>query len=124
MFSRPGDELLAFTADMVVLKHESKILGHSFNTVCGFSTMEQVRLCTVLPMDNWLDSSLNRIQGWTTVLESYSRALEQGPLLHGHAVQATIFAAGARKENPWLRNYNEGWMDGGWREQSRKGAIH
>ena len=42
--------------------------------------MEQVRLCAVWPMENWLGSSLNQIQGWTTVRESYSRALEQGPL--------------------------------------------
>ena len=32
-------------------------------------------------MENWLGSSLKQIQGWTTVGESYSRALEQGPLL-------------------------------------------
>ena len=31
-------------------------------------------------MENWLGSSLNQIQGWTAVRESYSRALEQGPL--------------------------------------------
>ena len=42
--------------------------------------VEQVRLCAVWPMENWLGSFLNRIQGWTTVPESYSRALEQGPL--------------------------------------------
>ena len=42
--------------------------------------MEQVRLCSVWPMENWLGSSLNQIQGWTTVRESYSPALEQGPL--------------------------------------------
>ena len=32
-------------------------------------------------MENWLGSSLNQIHGWTTVRESYCRALEQGPLL-------------------------------------------
>ena len=31
-------------------------------------------------MENQLGSSLNQIQGWTTVQESYSRALEQGSL--------------------------------------------
>ena len=31
-------------------------------------------------MENWLGSSLNQIQGWTTVQESYPRALEQGSL--------------------------------------------
>ena len=41
--------------------------------------MEQVRLCVVWPMDNCLGSSLNQIQGWTTVRESYSY-LERGPL--------------------------------------------
>ena len=50
------------------------------NPVCGFSMMEQVRLCAVWPMENWLGSSLNQIQGLTTVQESYSRALEQGSL--------------------------------------------
>ena len=38
--------------------------------------MEQVRLCAVSPMENWLGSSLNQIQGSTTVRESYSHALE------------------------------------------------
>ena len=41
--------------------------------------MEHVRLCAVWLMENWLGSSLNQTQGWTTVRESYSRALEQGP---------------------------------------------
>ena len=49
--------------------------------VCGFSMMEQVRLCAVWPMENWLGSSLNQIQGWIIVQESYSRALERGYLL-------------------------------------------
>ena len=35
---------------------------------------------SVWPTENWLSSSLNQIPGWTTVLESYPRALEQGPL--------------------------------------------
>ena len=43
--------------------------------------MEQVRLCVVWPKENRLGSSLNQIQGWTTVREPYSRALEQGPLM-------------------------------------------
>ena len=34
--------------------------------------MEQVRLCALWPMENWLGLSLNQIQGWTTVRESYS----------------------------------------------------
>ena len=67
-------------ADFHALKHESRILGHSSNPVCGFSIMEQVRLCAVRPTENWLGSSLNQIQGGTAVRESYHRALEQGPL--------------------------------------------
>ena len=31
-------------AKFLALKHESRILGQSFNLVCGFSKMEQVRL--------------------------------------------------------------------------------
>ena len=37
------------------------------NPVCGFSMMEQVRLCSVWPMENWLGSSMNHIQGSRTV---------------------------------------------------------
>ena len=66
--------------EFLALKHKSRILGHSSNPVCGFFMIEQVSLCAVWPMENWLGSSLNHIQGWTTVRESYSRALEQGPL--------------------------------------------
>ena len=43
--------------------------------------MEQVRLCAVCPMENWIGSSLNGIQGWSTVLESYSHAPGQGTLV-------------------------------------------
>ena len=42
--------------------------------------MDQVRLCALWPVENCLVSSLNQIQGWITVRESYPRALEQGPL--------------------------------------------
>ena len=42
----------------------------------------QVRLCAVWPMKSWLGSSLNQIQSWTTVIESYCHALEQGTLVH------------------------------------------
>ena len=64
----------------MALKHKSRILGHSSNPVCGLSMMEQVRLCAVWPRENWLGSSLNQIQGRTTVTDFYSRALEQIPL--------------------------------------------
>ena len=67
----PGPEVLA-------LKQESRILGHSSDPVYGYSMMEQVRLCAVLLMFcPWLGSFSNLIQGCNTVRESYSRALEQ-----------------------------------------------
>ena len=50
-------------SESLALKHESRILGHSSNPVCGFSMMEQVRLCAVWPTENWLASSMNQIQG-------------------------------------------------------------
>ena len=56
--------------EVLALKHKSRISGQSSNPVCGFSMMEQVRLCAVWPMENWLGSSLNQMQGWTTVRES------------------------------------------------------
>ena len=61
--------------EFLALNHNSRILGQPSNPVCGFSVMEQVILCAVLPTENWLSSSLNQIQGWTTVQESYSRAI-------------------------------------------------
>ena len=42
--------------------------------------MEQVRLCAVWPMENWLGSSMNHIQGWMTFSECCRNALEKGYL--------------------------------------------
>ena len=67
--------------DILFLNHDCSILRQSSNPVCGFSMMGQVRPCAVWPMENWLGSSLNWIQAWITLRESYSRALEQGPLV-------------------------------------------
>ena len=53
--------------EFLALRQESRILGHSSNPVCGFSMTEQVRLCAVWPMENWLGSSRNHIQGCITV---------------------------------------------------------
>ena len=53
--------------DILLLKHDSRILGQSSNSVCGFSMMEQVMLCAVWPAENWLGSSINHIQGMMTV---------------------------------------------------------
>ena len=61
--------------DIRFLKHDSNILRQSSIPVCGFSTMEQVRLCDVWPTENWLGSSMNHIQGRMTVWECYCHAL-------------------------------------------------
>ena len=78
---RVGNFTVTLLPELLTLKHKSRILRHSSNPVCGFFMMEQDRLCAVWPMENWLGSSQNQIQDWTTVRESYSRALEQGPLV-------------------------------------------
>ena len=36
---------LTLGIERLALKHESRIIGHSSNPVCGFSMMKQVRLC-------------------------------------------------------------------------------
>ena len=82
--------------EFLALKHESRILGHLSNPVRGFSMMEQVRLCAVWPMENWLCSSLNQIQGWSIVRESYSCALEKGPL-GGRPFVSFAFAGDTRR---------------------------
>ena len=52
----------SFRADLhpefLALKHKSRIFGHSSNPVCGFSMMEQVRLCAVWVRENWLGPAL------------------------------------------------------------------
>ena len=56
-------------SDILFLKHACSILRQSSNPVCGSSMMEQVeqvRFCAVWPMENWLASSMNYIQGWMT----------------------------------------------------------
>ena len=54
-------------ADILFPKHACSILRQSSNPVCGFSLMEQVRLSAVWPMESWLGSFFNQIQGWITV---------------------------------------------------------
>ena len=66
--SHTGAQPYGCRTDILLLKHARSILRQSSNPVCGFSMMEQVRLCAVLPTENWLGSSLNHIQGyWMTV---------------------------------------------------------
>ena len=59
-------ELMELDSEFLAL-HESRILGHSSNPVCGFSIMEEVRLCCLahrelawhfLEPDTWLDHCL------------------------------------------------------------------
>ena len=69
----PLDSIASFVLYLKIVK--------GLRAVGGFSMMEQVRLCAVWPMENWLGSSFNQIPGWITVREFYSRALEQGLLL-------------------------------------------
>ena len=61
----------SFQPDIIFLKHDCSIFRQSFNPVCGFSMMKQVRLWTVLPMENWLGFSMNHIQGWMNVWICY-----------------------------------------------------
>ena len=53
-----------------------RTLTDELPTVSGFSIMKQARLCAVRPMENWFGASMSQIQGWATVRESYSRALD------------------------------------------------
>ena len=80
MICSGGAEYSWYGSEFLALKHESSIIGHSSNPVCGFSMMEQVRLCAVWPMENWLGSSMNRIQSWITVWECCCHALGKGCL--------------------------------------------
>ena len=48
--------------EVLALKHESKIFSQSSNLVCGFSMMEQVRLCAVWPTQNFIGSSMSHMQ--------------------------------------------------------------
>ena len=41
-----------FLPECLALKHESRIVGHFFNPVCGLSMMEQFMLCAGLPMSS------------------------------------------------------------------------
>ena len=54
-------------ADIIALNHVSRIRWQSSKPVCGLSMMEQARLCAIWPMENWLGTSMNHIQGWMTV---------------------------------------------------------
>ena len=97
---------LSLVPEFLALKLECRILGHSSNPVCAFSMMEQVGLCAVWKMENWLDSSVNLIQGWITVWESYSRALEQGS-----RIGSLVCSFGGFEEH-------ENWLEEGWKKET------
>ena len=42
----------SLSSEFLALKHESRILGHSSNHICGVSMVGQGRLCAVLPVEN------------------------------------------------------------------------
>ena len=67
-------------SDILFLKHACSTLRQSSNNVCGFSMMEQVRLCAVWPSENWLGSPMNHILGWMTVWEWCKHAWQKGCL--------------------------------------------
>ena len=68
--------------DILFLKHDRRIFRP--NPVCGFSMMEQVRLCAVWPRENWLGSSMNQKQAWMTIWECCRHVLEKRCLLSNH----------------------------------------
>ena len=51
-------------SDILFLKHDRSIVRQSSNLVCGFFMLEQVSLCGVWPVENWLGFPMNHIQGW------------------------------------------------------------
>ena len=55
-------------------------------------------------MENWLGSSLDQIQVWTNVRESYYHALEQGPLSKGRVtlVRCLLFASLRRRTAEYI----------------------
>ena len=105
---RPSTEIL-------FLKHDSSIFRQSFNPVHGFSMMEQGRICAVWPTENWLGSSMNHIQGWRTVWESYFHALEKGCLA---ADRPKIHSLGWKPHDVWCVTHRV--PDGRWIREDRK----
>ena len=52
----------ALGPDILFLKHDSSIFRQSCNPASGFSMMEQVKLCAVCLIENWLGSSMYRVE--------------------------------------------------------------
>ena len=80
--TQPRSTTTRFTPEIYSEEHTSRIFRQSSNPISGFSMMEQVRLCAVWPMENWLGSSMNHIQGWITVGICYWHASQNRSLVH------------------------------------------
>ena len=80
---------------------------------------EEVKLCAVWPMENWIGYSLNQIQGWTTVRKSYSRVLEEGSLVWGGG--GALFALAGSAHGPFgAKRTNFSCM----REEAKESGAH
>ena len=99
---------LPLCSDILFLKHVCGVLRQSSNPVCGFSMMEQVRLCAVSPTENWLGSSRNHIQGWMTVGGCCMHAFEKGCL----TLPLCFVSIWALKSLATTTTSTFGWMDG------------
>ena len=102
--------IVRLPSDVLFLKHDSRFLRHSSIPVCGFFMIEQVRLCTVWPTDNWLGSSMNHLRGRIIWISTW-HALEQRCLIRGiyefkefmliyTMVRASSFRQPQRESNP------------------------
>ena len=69
-------------------------------------------------MENWLGSSLNQIQGWTTVQESYSRALVQGLLIPTEITKRIVLVERFLRPAVW-----QCWKTSGHTRRRRRRSI-
>ena len=78
------------TPEVLALKHESKILGQWSNPEsCSRKSQASspwAKQHRVSPVPSWR----NHVQGWMTVQESYSRALERGTLTETPSVPLSV----------------------------------
>ena len=73
--------------------------NHSFNPVCGFSMIEQIRLCTVWPQEIWFGTSKTTYRDGWMIWICYSRALERQCL---SSSQRTLAIWETRRECKWI----------------------
>ena len=78
-------------ADIFSLSKRVAYSDQSSNPECCFSMMEQVRLCAVFPMENWLGTSKTTYRvGWMIWI-CYSHSLERRCLKRGGGEVAPFF---------------------------------